>query len=81
MALQVAWIAAARLFIGSVQVGFGGVDDVRQATTLLGRPDDCVQIGDRESDIDELFVSADALHTKFVVSTCVDRLAEDGEQT
>ena len=52
---------------------------MRQSTALTGNPHDCVHIGDRESfDIFELFSLADELGTKFLVRTCVDRLAGDG---
>jgi len=37
--------------------------------------------GDRESDIYELFCECESLGTNFVFRTCVDRRAEDGEQT
>jgi hypothetical protein len=40
-----------------------------------------VHIGDRESDIYELFSECESLGTKFVFRTCVDRRAEDGGQT
>ena len=60
---------------------FRWLENLRQSTALLNRPADCVHIGDRESDIYELFAVAHELGTKFLVRTCVDRLAEDGEQT
>lgn len=41
----------------------------------------CVHIGDRESDIYELFHAADELGTRFLVRTCVDRLAGVGDCT
>ncbi len=50
-------------------------ENVRQATALSGSPADCVHIGDRESDIYELFCAAEELQTHFLVRTCVDRLA------
>lgn len=40
-----------------------------------------MHIGDRESDIYELFCLADELGTHFLVRTCVDRLAGDGDHT
>jgi hypothetical protein len=40
-----------------------------------------VHIGDRESDIYELFCLAQHLGTHFLVRTCVDRRAGDGEHT
>ena len=44
-------------------------------------PERCVHIGDRESDIYELFCLADEVGTHFLVRTCVDRLAGDGKHT
>jgi hypothetical protein len=40
-----------------------------------------VHIGDRESDIYELFCEAQRIGTHFLVRTCVDRLAGDGTHT
>ena len=60
---------------------FKWLENVRQATNLLPRPGDCIHVGDRESDIYELFCSARELGTNFLVRTCVDRLAEDGGTT
>ena len=40
-----------------------------------------VRIGDRESDIYELFCTAQQLGTHFLVRICVDRLAGDGTGT
>jgi hypothetical protein len=60
---------------------FKWLENLRQATDLLKRPADCIHVGDRESDIYELFCAAEELHTKFLVRTCVDRLAEDGGTT
>jgi len=57
------------------------LDSMRQSTALLGVPDRCVHIGDRESDIYELFCTARALGTHFVVRSCNDRLAGDGGHT
>lgn len=57
------------------------LENLRQSTQLLGDPKRCVHIGDRESDIYELFCLADQLGTHFVVRTCVDRLAIDGTTT
>lgn len=51
------------------------------ATGLLGTPDRLVHVGDRESDIYELFCEAAKLGTHFLVRTCVDRLALDGKST
>jgi hypothetical protein len=57
------------------------LENVRQSTATLGDASRCVHIGDRESDIYELFCECESLGTKFVFRTCVDRRIEDGEQT
>jgi hypothetical protein len=57
------------------------LDNMRQATVLFGAPERCVHIGDRESDIYELFCLAGEIGTHFLVRTCVDRLAGDGTHT
>jgi len=57
------------------------LENMCQSTALTSNPGDCVHIGDRESDIYELFCLADELGTNFLVRTCVDRLAEDGDCT
>jgi len=57
------------------------LENVRQATTLFGDPPRCVHIGDRESDIYELFCTAQQIGTHFLLRTCVDRLAEEGSCT
>ena len=57
------------------------LDNLKQSTALLDDADRCVHIGDRESDIYELFCTAHDLKTHFLVRTCVDRLAGDGEHT
>ena len=54
---------------------------MRQSTELLDDPVRCIHIGDRESDIYELFCTAYDLCTHFVVRTCVDRLAGGGQHT
>lgn len=60
---------------------FRWVENVKQSTDLLGEPDRCVHIGDRESDIFELSCAANEAGTWFLVRTCVDRLAERGSVT
>lgn len=60
---------------------FRWLENLRQSTALLDAPKRCVHIGDRESDIYELFCAAHEAGTHFLVRTCVDRLAEDGEHT
>jgi hypothetical protein len=57
------------------------LENLRQSTELLGNACRCVHVGDRESDIYELFCTAVAHGTSFLVPTCVDRLAVDGKQT
>ncbi len=57
------------------------IDNIVETTELLGDPGRCVHIGDRESDIYELFCMARAYETHFLVRTCVDRLAGDGTFT
>ncbi len=49
------------------------LENVQRSTALLGEPVRCIHIGDRESDIYELFCTAQANGTKFLVRTCVDR--------
>lgn len=57
------------------------LENLGQSTELLGIPQRCVHIGDRESDIYELFCKAHDAGTQFLFRTCVDRLAEDGSVT
>src|SRR5450631_2565418 len=57
------------------------LDNLKQSTELLGDAARCVHIGDRESDIYELFCTAHDAGTQFLLRTCVDRLAGDGEHT
>jgi hypothetical protein len=57
------------------------LENLRQSTALFGDPARCIHIGDRESDIYELFCTAAELGTHFLVRTCVDRLAGDGGHT
>jgi len=60
---------------------FRWLENVKAATALLGAPHRCVHIGDRESDIYELFCTAREVGTSFLIRTCVDRLAGDGGHT
>ena len=53
----------------------------RQSIVLLGAPERCIHVGDRESDIYELYCLAKELGTHFVVRTVVDRLAGSGDHT
>ena len=57
------------------------LENMRQSNALLACSGECIHIGDRESDIFELFCLAEQLKAKFLFRTCVDRLAEDGEVT
>ena len=57
------------------------LDNLRQSTKLLGSADRCVHVGDRESDIYELFCTAKDAGAHFLLRTCVDRLAGDGSHT
>jgi hypothetical protein len=57
------------------------LENLRQSMALLGAPARCVHVGDRESDIYELYCTAQELGTHFVVRSCVDRLAGYGDHT
>lgn len=57
------------------------LENLQQSTELLADPTRCVHIGDRESDIYELFCAAQDAGTHFLLRTCVDRLAGDGAHT
>jgi len=57
------------------------LENLRQSTASLRDPARCVHIGDRESDIYELFCTAQEIGTHFLFRTCVDRLAGDGNHT
>lgn len=57
------------------------LDNLKQSTALFHDPQRCIHIGDRESDIYELFCAAQEVNTHFLVRTCVDRLAGDGDHT
>jgi len=57
------------------------LENLKQSTAILGAPTRCIHIGDRESDIYELFCTANDVGTYFLVRTCVDRLAGDGDHT
>jgi hypothetical protein len=57
------------------------LENTRQSAANLGDAGRCVHIGDRESDICELFSECQSLETKFVFRTCVDRRSGEGEQT
>ena len=57
------------------------LDNLRRSTELIGAPERCVHIGDRGSDIYELFCLAQDLGTNFLVRSYVYRLAESGGTT
>jgi len=52
------------------------LDNLRQATARSSDPAACVHIGDRESDIYEVFSLADELHTHFLVRSSSERRTE-----
>ena len=56
------------------------LDNLRQSSELFAAPGRCVHVGDRESDIYELYCLAQELGTHFIVRSCVDRMAGDGAQ-
>lgn len=57
------------------------LENMKQSTMLFNDPSRCIHVGDRESDIFELFCLGEKLKTNFLVRTCVDRLAGDGGHT
>jgi len=57
------------------------LNNLRQSIDRLGDPGRCVHVGDRESDIYELYCLSQELGTHFLVRTCVDRRAGDGGHT
>ena len=57
------------------------LQNLRQSVEYLGQPERCIHVGDRESDIYKLYCLTQELGTHFLVRTCVDRLAGDGEHT
>jgi hypothetical protein len=57
------------------------LENLKQSTELLDDPGRCVHIGDRESDIYELFCTAQEVGTHFLVRTQTDRLAGAGDHT
>ena len=57
------------------------LNNLTQSTDLIESPARCVHIGDRESDIYELFCLAQEMGTHFLFRTCVDRLAGNGDHT
>ncbi|MEX2745914.1 hypothetical protein AB3480_32515 [Rhizobium mongolense] len=57
------------------------LQNLPQSVERLGQPDRCIHVGDRESDIYELYCLSKELGTHFVVRTVVDRLAGNGDHT
>jgi hypothetical protein len=57
------------------------LENARQSTANLCAPDRCVHIGDRESDIYELFCECQSLQSHFLFRTCVNRRCGDGDET
>jgi hypothetical protein len=55
------------------------LENLRQSMALLTDPGRCVHVGDRESDIYELFCLAQDLGTRFLVRVQTNRLAEPPE--
>ena len=57
------------------------LDNLRQSSELFAAPGRCVHVGEIcESDIYELYCLAQELGTHFIVRSCVDRMAGDGDQ-
>ena len=57
------------------------LENLRQSTALLAQPERIGHIGDRESATYELFCTAHEAGTHFLLRTCVDRLAGEGDHT
>lgn len=57
------------------------LDNFRRSIELLGQPARFVHVGDRESDIFELYRLTRDLGSHFLVRACVDQLADDGGHT
>jgi Transposase DNA-binding len=57
------------------------LDNLRQSIDLLGEPARCIHVGDRESDIFELYCLTGDLGSHFIVRMQTDRLAGDGDHT
>lgn len=67
--------------IEEVVITPANINDGKAGSAALGSPERCVHVGDRESDIYELYRLTQDLGAHFVVRACVDRLAGDGEHT
>jgi hypothetical protein len=57
------------------------LENLRSSTELLGQPHRCVHVGDQESDIFDLFATAQQLGAHFLIRTRADRLADGGPDT
>ena len=57
------------------------LENLRQSVERLGQPERCIHVGDRESDIYELYCLTQDVGAHFLVRACVDRLAGDGRHT
>ena len=57
------------------------LENIESTHHLFNASDQCVHVGDRESDIYELFCKAQELKTHFLVRTCVNRLSGEGKHT
>ncbi|MGO9235428.1 MAG: IS4 family transposase [Methylocella sp.] len=57
------------------------LENLRQSIERLGQPERCIHVGDRESDIYELYCLTQDIGAHFLVRACVDRLAGDGGHT
>lgn len=57
------------------------LDNLRQSIDLLGEPARCIHVGDRESDIFELYCLVRELGAHFIVRMQTDRLAGEGDHT
>ena len=57
------------------------LENLKQSIDCLGQPERCIHVGDRESDIYELYCLTRDLGAHFLVRACVDRLAGDGGHT
>jgi hypothetical protein len=55
--------------------------NLQHATALLGDAARCVHVGDRESDIYELFCAAQDAGTHFLIRACANRRAEEEDGT
>lgn len=60
---------------------FRWVQSVESSTQVLGDASRCIHVGDRESDIYELFTKAQEIGTHFLIRTRVDRTTQGGGRT